>query len=595
MTITAEAWDLSPMVPSTKLDQLKKQMEQSVEEAKELVTQYKGKIGSLDVKGLKQFLDQTQEHYLRQEGVFKYSRLMYSANSLDDTAKQAADQARRMGSRIGQLLAFTEIELSQLVANKPALIEHPDLAEYKHALEIALRRAPHFLSDDEEQLIIQKDRFGNNSWSQLQADWLSTRVFEIEIEGETKIMPFTEIIALFEHPNRDVRKAAKSIIWTSLADDEILWSSGIRAIVGDHVEMSKKRKWPSPRTQSLIDNDIDEQTLDSLMTSVANHTSLFQRYLKQKAKIMGLPKLGEWDVVAPLPNMPDRSFEWKQARQITIDTYKGFDPELAKIVETMFDSKRIDGEVRKGKRQGAFCSSWLSGNSAFILMSYNGRLGEVFTLVHENGHAVHSVLMSSHQKPINTDIGMCIAEIGSIFGELLLADKLIAEAKTKEEKIEVLTKILDEFGQTVFQVSARYFFEMDMYEAFEQGEYLDGETISKYWVKGRDKMFGEAVEWLPESKWEWTFKQHYYIPRFRLYNYPYVFANLFVFALYRLYKEQGKDFVPKLRRLLSAGSTSSPRALAVELGFDISKEDFWALGMKQAEEFIAQLEKLLKA
>jgi oligoendopeptidase F len=135
---------------------------------------------------------------------------------------------------------------------------------------------------------------------------------------------------------------------------------------------------------------------------------------------------------------------------------------------------------------------------------------------------------------------------------------------------------------------------MDMYAAFERGEYLDGETISKYWVKGRDQMFGDAVEWLPESKWEWTFKGHYYIPRFRLYNYPYVFANLFVFALYRLYKEQGKAFVPKLKRILSAGSTTSPRELAAEIGFDISKEDFWALGMKQAEEFLTQLEALIK-
>ena len=582
------------MVPSTELDQLKKQMEQSVKEAEQLASQYKGKISSLDAKALKQFLEKTQDHYLRREGVFRYSRLLYTANSLDDVAKQAADQARRIGAKIAQLLAFTEIELSQLVAAKPELIASSELAEYKHALEIALRRAPHLLSDSEEQVIIQKDRFGIDSWSQLQSDWLSTRLFEIKIDGETMIMPFTEIVALFEHPNRDIRKAAKSIIWTALGTDEILWSSGIRAIVGDHVEMSKKRKWPSTRTQSLIDNDIDEETLDALMMTVANNTSLFKRYLKQKAKIMGLSKLGEWDVVAPLPDMPERKFDWKEARRMAIDTYQGFDPDLAMIVEMMFDSKRIDGEVRKGKRQGASCASWLAGNTAFIIMSYNGRLGEVFTLVHENGHAVHSVLMSSHLKPINTDIGMCIAEIGSIFGELLLADKLIAEAKTNEEKIEVLAKILDEFGQTVFQVSARYFFEMDMYEAFERGEYLDGETISKYWVKGRDMMFGDAVEWLPESKWEWTFKSHYYIPRFRLYNYPYVFANLFVYALYRLYKDQGKDFVPKLKRLLSAGSTSSPRELAAELGFDISKKDFWALGMKQAEEFVTQLEALKK-
>lgn len=581
------------MVPSTKLDDLKKQMDQAINDAKELAKEYKGKIGKLNPKELKTFLEKTQDQYLKREGAFKYASLSYSANSLDGDAKKAADLARRMGAKIGQLLAFVDIELAKLVAAKPEFIENPELAEYKHALEIALRRAPHILSEQEEQLIIQKDQFGINQWFQLRGDWLSTRMFEIEIEGEMKQMPFTQIHALFEDPDRDIRKAAKHIIWTGLGKDEILWASGVRALIGDHVEMSKKRNWGTPRTQSLIDNDVDAETIDALMTTVDNNTPLFQRYLKFKAKLMNLPILGEWDVVAPLPDMPDRNYTWKEARQISINTYQGFDPELAQVVQGMFDNRRIDGEVREGKRQGAFCASWLAGKAAFILMSYNGKLGEVFTLVHENGHAVHDYLMSGN-KPINTDIGMCIAEVGSIFGELLLTDKLIAEAKTAEEKIEVLVRVLDEFGQTVFQVSARYFFEMDMYAAFERGEYLDGETISKYWVKGRDQMFGDAVEWLPESKWEWTFKGHYYIPRFRLYNYPYVFANLFVFALYRLYKELGQDFVPKLKRILSAGSTTSPRELAAEIGFDISKEDFWALGMKQAEEFITQLEALIK-
>jgi oligoendopeptidase F len=594
MTIKGEAWDLSPMVPSTKLDALNALMDECVEEAKRIASDYKGKVTSLTAKELKTFLERNQDLFLKQEGVLKYPRLGYSANSLDPEIKQAADLSRRTNMKLSQILAFTDIEISKLVEAKPELIDNPELAEYKHALERAKRRAPHMLSDIEEQLIIQKDRFGIDSWSQLQGDWLSTRTYEIEIEGETKIMPYGEIISLYEHPNRDVRKAAKHIVWTGLAEDEIIWASALRAIVGDHIETSKKRNWSSPRTQSLIDNDIDAETIDALMSTVDNNVSLFRRYLRAKAEVMGLPKLGEWDVVAPLPNMPDRKFTWKDARQIAVDTYEGFDPELARIVQEMFDKQRIDGEVRKGKRSGAFFSSWQSGNSGFILLSYNGRLGEVFTLVHENGHAVHSVLMSTNQKPINTDIGMCIAEVGSIFGELLLVDKLIAEAKTKEEKLEVLAKVLDEFGIAVFQVSARYFFEMDLYDAFERGEYLDGETISKYWVKGRDKIFGDAIEWLPESIWEWTFKVHYYIPRFRLYNYPYVFANLFVFALYRLYKEQGKDFVPKLRRLLSAGSTQSPRELATELGFDISTEQFWNLGMKQAEEFINEFEALAK-
>ncbi len=594
MTVKSDAWNLGPLVPSTKLDKLKAQMDQAVKDSTKFANEYKGKINTLTPTELKEFLEKFQDLYLKSEGVFLYSDLSYEANSLDEDAKQAADYQRRMESKIGQLLAFRDIELTQLLAAKPELIENPELAEYKHALEKTLRRAPYVLSEVEEQLFIQKDQFGINSWQQLYSDWLTTRIFEIEIDGELKQMPFTQIHALFEDPDRNVRKAAKSIIWTNLGKDEILWSSAIRAIIGDHVEVSKKRKWPSPRTQSLIANDMDPETIDALVTSVDNHTSLFQRYLRMKAKLMDLPVLGEWDVVAPLPNMPERTFNWTEAQEIAVDTYQGFDPDLAQIVQDMFEKRRIDGEVRKGKRQGAFCASWVEGKSAFILMSFNGKLGEVFTLVHENGHAVHSQLMSSHLKPMNMRIGSCMAEIGSIFGELLLTDKLIAEAKTKEEKIEILVRVLDEFGQTVFQVSARYFFEQDLYAAFERGEYLDGETISKYWLKGRDQMFGDAVDWLPESKWEWTFKGHYYIPRYRFYNYPYVFANLFVFALYRLYKEQGKAFVPKLKRILSAGGTSSSRELAAELGFDITTEEFWALGMTQAEEFITKLEELLK-
>jgi oligoendopeptidase F len=108
-------------------------------------------------------------------------------------------------------------------------------------------------------------------------------------------------------------------------------------------------------------------------------------------------------------------------------------------------------------------------------------------------------------------------------------------------------------------------------------------------VKGRDKVYGDAVEWLEEMKWEWTMKVHYYMPRYRFYNYPYVFAQLFVYALYRLYKEQGEKFVPKLKNLLAAGSSKSPTELAEELGFDIGSTKFWQKGMDQAAEFVEML------
>jgi oligoendopeptidase F len=132
-----------------------------------------------------------------------------------------------------------------------------------------------------------------------------------------------------------------------------------------------------------------------------------------------------------------------------------------------------------------------------------------------------------------------------------------------------------------------------MYKAIKRGQFLDSETLGDLWTSARSRVFADEVEWLPEMRYDWTRPVHYYMANYRFYNYPYIFAQLFVFSLYRIYKEQGKGFVPKLRRLLEAGSSRSPADLAKDLGFDIATEEFWEKGMRQAEEFLGMLEETL--
>jgi len=593
MTENEMIWDLSQLVENTEPTSIQKKLESMVTEAEKARGTYHGKIGSLDAKGLLELLEMKDAYTLKFEGVIMYCRLMYSADSTDDVAKQLNDAARRAYMRVGQALAFIDIELGKVLAENRSLITDPVLAEYKHYLERIVRRVPHMLSETEERLIIMKDKNGINSWGMLQSDWLSTRTFDIEIEGETKTLPYGKIIGLYQSPNRDLRKRSNQTVYENLGKDEIVWSSAIRAVCEDHLRMCELRKYPTPMTQSLIANDVDQQTIDSLMRTIAKNVGLYQRYLGLKAKLMGLDKLANYDMVAPLPNAPDMDYDWKEARKEVVSAYIGFDEEMGGWVDEMFERRHIDGEIRKGKSSGAFCASWLAGKSAYILQSFNQRVGDVYTQAHELGHAIHAYLGSRAQKPSNYEIGSCIAETGSIFGELLLTERLLSKAKTKEEKQAILANILDEFGMAAFQVSARVFFEQSMYDAIKRGEFLDGETVAKLWVAARDKIYGDSVNWLDVMKWEWTMKPHYYIANYRFYNYPYVFAQLFVFALYQLYKEQGERFIPKLKRLLAAGSSKSPRELGAELGFDITDETFWEKGMKQAEKFIDMLEENL--
>ncbi len=586
-------WDLAQLVESTEPEWIEAKLEEMIGEANGLAERYRGKITGLDAERLLELLEARDAFTLRYEGAMEYCGLRYSANSVDPISKRLYEAVRKAGNKAGQALAFMEIELGALLKAKPALVKDSKLSEYSHLLERVVLRTPHVMTEELEKLTISKDQNGVSAWSQLQGDWLSTRKFKIMVDGVEKTMPYGEIIALYQSRDRALRQEANRVVYNGLGKDDIVWASAIRSVCGDHIQMCEWRKWPSPMMQSLIDNDVEQGAIDALMKTMEGNVESYRRYLSLKAKLMGLKKLGNWDIVAPLPKAPEKKYTWEESRKEIVSAYKSFDPVWAGYVDEMYGRRHIDGEVRSGKRSGAFCSTWLAGKSAYVLQSFNGQMGDVYTQAHELGHAVHAYLGSRHQKPSNYEIGSCIAETASVFGELLLTDRLLAEAKTSEEKQTILANVLDEFGMAAYQVSARVFFEQSMYDAIKAGKFLDGETVSSLWTAGRDKIYGDAVEWLPEMKWEWTMKLHYYIPNYRFYNYPYVYAQLFVFALYRLFKEQGQQFVPKMNALLSAGSSRSPIDLAEELGFDVTKEEFWRKGIKQFDEFADQLEATL--
>ncbi len=323
MTRDEMTWDLSQLVESTDRASIQKRLESMVAGAEEVAEKYHGKIGGLDAKGVLKLLEMKDAFILRFEGVNMYCSLMYFADSTDAVAKQLNDAARRASMRERQALAFIDIELGKLLAENPSLVTDPVLAEYRHYLEKILKRVPHMLSETEERLIIVKDKNGINAWQMLQSDWLSTRTFDIEIKGEIKTLPYGEIIGLYRSPDRDLRKRANQIVYDGLGKDEIIWANAIRAVCEDHLQTSKLRKYPTPMTQSLIANDVDQQTIGSLMNTIERNVSLYQRYLKVKAKLMGLDKLASYDVVAPLPNGPKMDYTWKDARKEVVNAYTG--------------------------------------------------------------------------------------------------------------------------------------------------------------------------------------------------------------------------------------------------------------------------------
>ena len=587
------SWDLAQLVEIDDPGYIEEQMKAAVKEFEAFREKYRGKIVTFNAKQVFDMLADSDRLELEYEGPIVYGRLAYAADMNRDVNKHLYGVFRNVYSRLLQAIAFVGLELGELLSKKPEIVNDPAIGEYKHKLEKIQRRVPHMLTELEEQAIIAKDTNGVRAWSMLQGDWLASQTYEIEIDGEVKTLPYGEIVGLYEHPDRDLRKRAHEVVYEGLSKDEILWSSAIRAVFADHLTMVKMRKWPSPMTQSFLENDVEEETISALMNTIEKNVGEFQRFLTLKGKALGLEKMGNWDIDAPLPNAPDKKYTWDESRKLVIEAYTDFDKESGEWMDEMFERRHIDGAVRDGKRSGAFCMTWHAGKSAYVLQSFNGTMGDLYTQAHELGHALHAYLGTRAQNPTNYEIGMCIAETGSNFGELLLTEKLLGQVESKEEKQTILALVLDSFAGSAFHVSTRVWIETMLYEAIEIGNFLDGNTISDLWVQARTKMYGDAVEWLPVMRWWWTFKLHFYMANFRYYNYPYVYASVFVFAMYKLYKEQGEAFVPKFKALLAAGSSKSPRELAAEIGFDITTEEFWQKGIEQFKEFVDQFEETL--
>ena len=592
MTTPEITWNLTELCPCITDPKLNQMINRVVASADTFEKKYRGKIGELNHNELLMCIQEIEVFDTCFNEVTLYSSLCFSANMTLPETQALNDRVNKLEAKIGKQLAFFSLELGKLVKNNPGIIMIPALGNYKHMLERVQRRVEHQLSEAEEQLIIEKDQFGVSAWEELQSKWLNTRLFEVTVCGEKKTLSYGAANGLLSHPDRTTRESANRSIYGVLGKDGEIFASALRNICNDWVTVSKRRKYSSPMESSLISNDTEQSIIDNLLATVEESTAIYRRYLKLKAKLMGLPVLGNQDIVAPLPDLRELKFAFQQAQDLVTRAYTRLDTQYATAVKDMFLNHHIDATPRFGKRNGAFCASYYNGKSAYILASFNGTLGDVFTLAHELGHATHDWYASRSQTPLNMNVPSVVAETASIFGELLLTDQLLDEAKSDAERKAVLCLVLDEVGMTAFQVTARVWFEQALYASIQKGEFLDYKTICSHWTAARDRIYGGAVTWFPEMEAEWTMKPHYYMANYRFYNYPYVYAQMFVYSLYEQYLKEGKEFVPKLKKALSAGSSLSPLEIGNIFYLDITAPNFWNNGTRVFERFIVNLQKI---
>jgi len=588
------AWDLSEIFSRCDDPQISETMDSLMEKVDTFIIEFKGKINTVNfsAKNLRDLLEKYEEILARMDDLSIYSWNSFLANMNLPETKALNNKFTDFQSSISKKLAFLELEIGRLVTDNPEILNMDVLSNYINYLEKIRRYFPYKLSETEEQLILEKDQYGVKAWEQLKSSWISTRKFKAIVEGEEKEISLSDFFPLTQHPDRATRESVYKAVYGDLRKEEEIFSSALRNICGNWVKTAKRRNYDSPMHQSLIYNDTTQEIINNLMKTIDDNIDTYQKFLKIKAKLLNLPKLNGIDIFAYLPS--EKKYTWDETKRINLQIFSNFDKSFGEIVSDIFERNHVDASPRVGKRIGAFCSGWYNGKSAFILTTFKGLLSDVMPLSHELGHGIHFYLSSQEQSYLNYMPGMNVAETASTFGELLLTDHLLETTESTNEKIALLTNLLNWAGVIIFRESARMWFEQSLYDAIEKGEYLDGKTISKYWCAARDKLYRDSIEWFDDIKWEWIPIPHYFYTFLRFYNYPYVYAQLFVYALYQTYKKEGERFLPKFKKLLSAGGSQSPEELGKIVGLDVTKPDFWQIGMNQYEEFINELEKLIK-
>ena len=464
----------------------------------------------------------------------------------------------------------------------PTAAADPD---YRFYLEDLRRTKPYTLDEKSEQLINLKDADGMSALITLYTMLTSRLEFTLTVDGETQTLTRDALMANVYSPDPERRAAAYQELYRVYAKEAPILAQIYANRVRDwYNEQVTVRGYHSPITVRNVANDVPDAAVDALLDVCRRNAGVFQRYFKLKARWLGLEKLRRYDIYAPLA-ASDTKVEYDKAVDMVLDTFRRFHPQVAEQALRVFDQDHIDSEVRKGKRGGAFCATVLPSQTPWVLVNYTGKVRDVATIAHELGHAIHSMAAEKHSL-LTQHPSLPLAETASVFAEMLLTERLLAEQPDPLVRRELLAASVDDMYATVMRQAYFVIFEKAAHAAVLNNQ--SPEEISAMYFDLLAEQFGDSVEIGDEFRNEWVSIPHIYNTPF--YCYAYSFGQLLVLALYRRYQQQGDAFKPGYLKLLAYGGSAHPVDILREANVDPADPAFWQGGFDVIRDMIDELE-----
>ena len=578
-------WDLSDLYASEDAAELQADLTWIKQSCIDFSNDYEGKLAQLNADEMLKAVERYEAIDIIAGRIMSFAGLRYYQLTTDpERAKFMSDMQDKLTEHTTKLV-FYGLEFNRLdeEALSKLLSQNTALARYKPVFDRMRAMKPYQLSDEMERFLHDQSVVGATAWNRLFDETIASLVFTIDGED----LPLEAATNKLSEQDRDTRAAAAREIARVLRENTSLFARVHNTLAKDKEIEDRWRKMPTPQTGRHLSNHVEAEVVEALRNAVvAAYPKLSHRYYALKAKWLDLETMQIWDRNAPLPIEDDKLVDWTAAQEMVLSAYAEFSPEMAEIAKPFFTKGWIDAAVKPGKAPGAFAHPTVTTVHPYVMLNYLGKPHDVMTLAHELGHGVHQVL-AAQQGELLSSTPLTLAETASVFGEMLTFRKLLAAAKTPQERKVLLAGKVEDMINTVVRQIAFYDFECKLHAARGEGE-LTPDQINAIWMSVQGESLGPVFEFMDGYETFWSYIPHFVHSPF--YVYAYAFGDGLVNALYAVYEEGDPEFQAKYFDMLRAGGSKHHTELLAPFGLDASDPKFWDKGLSMISAMIDELE-----
>jgi oligoendopeptidase F len=604
--LQATAWDLEPLVGGEGKEGVERRLQEALERAPRFAERYAGKLADLDAAGLREAMGELAEIFELVSRAGHYAALRFATDTADPANGALLQRVQEQETQVQTTLLFFELEWAALADELvEQLLAGEGLDPYRHHLRNVRRYREHLLTEPEEKILAEKALSGVSAWTRLFEEL--TSAIEVELgdgaqaqhaagppagpaeEGEKVALDVA--LSRLSLADREVRRTTAEAVTAALAPGLRTRAFLFNTLLADKATDDRLRRYPHWLAARNLANEASDESVQALLQAVRGRYELARRWYRLKAKLLGIERLADYDRSAAVTE-DEVSFPFSRAREIVLDCYSSFSPELGSLAARFFEEHRIDAPVRPAKRGGAFAAAAVPSVFPYVLLNYTSRRRDVLTLAHELGHGVHFAL-AARQGIFHQSTPLTVAETASVFGETIVFGRLLEEDSSPASRLALLAENLEDTIATVFrQVAMNRFEDLVHTERREQGE-LSVDRFGELWAQSQSELFGDSVEVTEGYRSWWS-----YIPHFigsPGYVYAYAYGQLLALSVYQRYEQTGPELVPRYLEMLAAGGSRSPEELGRIVGVDLADPGFWEAGLDLVERQLLQAEEAARA